>query len=501
MTVPFKKYKGYMLVPHKLDSTKVLRNLGYDVPSPILTRYDWAGQTPFDSQKITAAILTLSRRAYVLNEMGTGKTLAALFAYDFLRQHGAANKLLVVAPLSTLNVVWAQEVFQRMPHLETSVVHGTKAQRWRALDADADIYLINHDGLKVLCEQRRYGRSTKWRLGPELSERDDIDTVLIDELAIYRNRQTDRWKTAHAAIQGRKWAWGMTGGPTPKAPTDAWAQVQLLTPERTTWSFKAFREEVMYQVSQFKWLPRDNSLEQVHNIMQPSVRYTRAECIDLPPTTYSDREVQLTSEQSKAYQQMQDNFYMQHPQGKVTAANAGVQMGKLLQCVTGFLYNGEETIELKHEPRIDVLKEIIEEAEGKIIVFVPFKRAINLVEAGLKGFTTTSTVTGATPKKERDRIFNHFQHTSTPHVLIAHPRVAAHGLTLTRANTIAWYTIYPDLEIYEQACARVARPGQKLSTHIIHLVSSKIEQRVARTLQNRGNLQQALLSLFEEDNR
>jgi len=256
--MPFEMHGDrWMILDYDVDQTTVLRNLGYGVPSPILTQYDWAGSTPFESQTTTAAMLTMCRRGYVLSEMGTGKTRAALFAFDYLRKVGAAHKMIVVAPLSTLTVVWLREAFNSFPHLTVSVVHGTRKQRVKALEEPADIYIINHDGVKVFCDK-------SFNLQPELARRHDIDVVLFDELAVYRNRRTDRWKAAAALLKGRKYGWGMTGGPTPKEPTDAWAQVRLLTPENVSWSFKAFREEVMYQFNQFKWLPRKNATERVH---------------------------------------------------------------------------------------------------------------------------------------------------------------------------------------------------------------------------------------------
>ena len=498
--------RRYLLIAHKPDATKVLNNFGYPVPPPILTRYDWAGQTPFDSQRATAAMLTAYHRAYVLNEMGTGKTLASLFAFDFLKKMGAANKMLVVAPLSTLNVVWMHEIFARLPHLEAVVLHGTRQKRHMLLEQDADIYIINHDGLKTFCKEKRHGRTTSLVLGDALKARPDIDVVLIDELGIYRNKSTDRWKSAAAALEGRKWGWGMTGGPIPKAPTDAWAQMRLLTPENTTWSFRQFREEVMYQVNQFKWLPKNNALETVHKQMHPSVRYTRAECMDLPPTTYSDRMAKLSKEQHTAYTEMLKEYCFNSAAGEVTALNAGVRATKLLQICCGFVYGNTDlntghrpTIRLDHRARIDVVEEVVDQSEGKVIVFVPYKEAISLVANGLKGKVTTATISGDTPKRERDTTFALFQHSPNPKVLIAHPKVMSHGLTLTAASTILWYAVLPDLEIYDQACARVTRPGQVRHTHIIHIVSTKTEQDIANVLQKRGNVQQALLDMFTRD--
>lgn len=438
--------------------------------------------------RVPSTFLLFRRNGCIFASGNTGKTRAALYAFDFLQRNNAAKKMIVVAPLSNLNVVWMQEIFSYLPHLSSATVHGTKAQRLRALNEDVDIYIINHDGVKVVL--------------PELQARTDIDVVLLDELAIYRNRRTDRWATANKLLKGRKWGWGMTGGPMPKQPTDAWAQAQLITPDNVPWSFKRFREEVMYQVNQFRWVPRKGALERVHEVMQPSVRFLRKDCTDLPPTTYGERYAELSQEQAKAYKQMQDSFVLTHAQGTITAMNAGVQMGKLIQICCGFAYgdNGK-WITLDHKNRVNVMLEVVEQAEAKVIIYVPYKRAITLVEDALRDQYSFATVTGDTPKTERDRIFNLFQHTSAPHVLIAHPKVAAHGLTLTRANTILWYGVLPDLEIYDQACARVTRPGQKLHTHILHIVSTKAERKVVKTLETRGNLQAELLDLFKHDNR
>ena len=141
----------WLAVPHGLEETKLLNNMGYKIPSPILSYYDWAGQTPFDTQRKTAAMLVANRRAYVLNSIGTGKTCSTLFAYDFLRKSGLVHKMLVIAPLSTLTQVWEREVFMRFHHLESCALFGTKKKRLELLEkSDANIFIINHDGVKVI---------------------------------------------------------------------------------------------------------------------------------------------------------------------------------------------------------------------------------------------------------------------------------------------------------------------------------------------------------------
>jgi SNF2 family DNA or RNA helicase len=490
-----------MLVPHHPDTTIVLQNLGYDVPAPILSRYDWAGVTPFEAQRQTAALLSSNTRAYCLSEMGTGKSLSVLFAFDYLKKVGRVNKMMIIAPLSTLGVVWANEVFRWMPHLRTSIVHGTTRKlREEALAEDADIYIINHDGPKTFFVDGQ--RTRQLSLRQFIIDRTDIDVVVIDELAIFRNASTARWKAVNLFLRSRGpdcFIWGLTGGPTPKGPMDAWAQAKLITPHTVNLSALAFKHDTMVQVSQFQWVERKDATAKVYGLLQPSIRYTREECVDLPETTYSMRQVPFSSEQSKAYKEMVATFVATHPRGTVTAVNAAVQMGKLLQISTGFMYpKAGLPIPLDNKPRIDETLEIIEEAAGKVIIFVPFKHGLNIVRRGIEKHYSCEVVSGDTPQGKRTAIFNAFQHSTDPHVLIAHPKVAAHGLTLTSANTILWFSVLPDLEIYNQACARVARPGQTRKTHIIHLVSAPVEEKVARVLERRGNMQAALLDAFEQ---
>jgi len=258
----------------------------------------------------------------------------------------------------------------------------------------------------------------------------------------------------------------------------------------------------MRQNGPFSWVQRSNALDVVHQAMQPSVRFKRSECLDLPPTTYGERLVDLTAEQAKAYMQMKKDFLVEHPSGDITAVNAGVQAGKLIQIACGFVFRRDgEMVELDHGPRISEMLDVISESASKVIVFAPYKPAIKLISKGLDGHCEYAVVTGDTPQGERNTIFNNFQHGSDLKVLVAHPKVAAHGLTLTAADTILWYAVLPDLEIYDQACARVSRPGQTLHTHILHLVSTPAERKIVKVLEKRGNLQAELLNLFKRDNR
>jgi len=475
----------WLAVDHTVSAVRLLRNLGLSAPSPSSYYYDWNGGTPFESQRATVDMATIARRGYVLSEMGVGKTRAVLWAYDYLRREGLVHKLLVVAPLSTLTTVWENEVFENFPHLKTMVLYGDKKKRLKQLALPADIYVINHDGVEVI--------------HPELFKRSDIDCVVVDELASYRNSRTTRWKNLKPIVERSEYAWGLTGSPTPNAPTDAFGQSKLLTPGLAGYSFKAFKDRTMRQVGTFRWVDRPEAVSVVHSIMQPAVRYTRDQCFDLPPTTYTTRSVQLGAEAAVVYKKMFDELAAQIRTKEITAANEGVKLSKLLQISAGFAYDSDG---VGHYcggvDRVREIFQVIEESGGKVIVFSPFRYFVELLGAVLSKKYSVGIIHGDISQTHRTQIFSDFQKTASPRIIVAHPATMAHGLTLTSANTILWASPTVSLELYEQANARITRPGQTQNTQIVHISGSKVEQHVYNRLKKKAALQGALLELFED---
>jgi SNF2 family DNA or RNA helicase len=484
-------YRGQRLVavPHNVEETRVLRNIGYDVPSPISYYYEWAGRySPFVHQRVTSEFLTMHSRAFVLNQIGTGKTMSTLWALDYLMTAKLCRKALIVSPLSTLERVWADEIFRHFPNRTYAVLHGSKQRRVQLLAQDVDFFIINHDGLKVIQE--------------ELLGKMEIDAVVVDELAEFRNASTDRWKSLHAVTSGRQWVWGLTGSPTPKAPTDAWAQCRLIAPDKVPKYFGKFRDQVMRQINTFKWIPRNEAAHIVKEAMQPAILYKREECLDLPPCTFSTRKVELSTEQKKAYKDMLEKLRLEYQGGEVTAINEAVKAMKLVQVACGVAYatDGEHVV-IPSEERIKAVLEIVEEADGKVIVYVPLTGGLQLIAKELEqaGYRV-GVVHGETPKSERDRIFSEFQDSDDGlEVLVAHPKCMSHGLTLTRANVIVWYIPTNDFAVYEQACGRIVRQGQTRHQHIIHLEGSNIEQKMYNRLEHRGAMQGVLLDLIKKE--
>lgn len=478
--------RNLVAVPHTLGNARALRGMGVSAPSPVRYYYSWPGtNTPFHAQLETVEFLTFNDHAFVLNDMGTGKTLSVLWAYDYLRSQGLAKKMLVVSPLSTLERTWADEVFKHFMHLTTAVLHGSKSRRTKLLDSDVDIYLINHDGVKVMEK--------------ELAERDDIDVVVVDEIASFRNASTGRWKSLRKVVASRQYLWGLTGTPTPNLPTDAWAQCRLVSPERVPPYFGKFRDATMKQLGQFKWMPRPDSANIVAEAMQPSIRFTRDECVDLPPCLYQTREVSLSKEQADAYKDMLSKLKFEAASGEVRAVNEAVKLSKLLQICCGAAYGPDgSVVALDVTSRVSEVMEIIEQADSKTLVFVPFTAALEQVAAEAGKRWKVGMIHGGTPRAERDEIFSQFQTEKDMKVIIANPGTLSHGLTLTAANTIVWFGPPMSAEQYDQANARVTRPGQKHNQFIVHIEGTPVERRIYERLKTKRKLQGLLLEILEE---
>jgi SNF2 family DNA or RNA helicase len=477
--------QDYLVLPHKLREYKILKHLGYKLPNPFLTYYDWKGGKPFAVQRATVGLCTANARAYVLNDMGTGKTRASLWSWDALNEGGYAHKLLVVAPLSTLNFVWARECFATLPRRKVVVLHGTKKQRLEKLDtADADIFIINHDGLKVIHEA--------------LELHTEIDTLILDELAVYRNN-SDRSKLMRKFAERFQWVWGMSGEPMPNSPVDVWSQCKIITPFTVPKYKRQAEDMLMTRVSQFVLCPKPDAVDTAFRWMQPSVRYSLDDVVELPDSISRTIDVELSGQQKEVYKKVATEFQAMIKDKTITALNAGAAMNKLLQISGGWVYSGNprEVIKLDNKARMDTLVDLVNSAAHKVLVFAPFRHTIaGISEVFTKEGIDHVIIHGDVP--DRDQIFNAFQNTTKYKVLLAHPQCLAHGLTLTAADTIIWYSPTASLDIYNQSNARIRRVGQHHKQQILHIQSTPAEKKIYALLRTKTKIQDQLLAMFEE---
>lgn len=484
MVTPDRKH---VVLPLTLHTCAILASHGLRPEGPIVKEYNFPikpGLTPFAHQVATADFLTQNKRAFVFNEIGTAKTLSALWANDYLKRKGQIVRTLIVSPLSTLLRVWGDEIFFNFPQSSAVILHGSRERRLKLLAEAHDYYIINPDGLKVIHD--------------ELKLRTDITNVIVDEGAIFRNSKTDLYTeidTVAGAKSGRD-VWWMTGSPMPNAPTDIWAQARIINPNLVPTYFTRFRNQVMTKITNFKWVAKKGWESTVYAMLKPAVRYKRDECIDLPPCITEDREVAMSADQARAYSSMVESLVVEMGEGKITAANEGVKLGKLLQIAGGAVYNQEgETFTFDCKPKFTALRGEIEAAGNKAIVFSAYKHLGAKITEYLSKGLKVAQINGDTAIGIRNHIFSDFQDGDLQ-VIVAHPQCMAHGLTLTASHTAIWTTPSQSYEHYEQANGRITRPGQKHKQVIVHLYTSEVERSVYKRLKGKGSMQGLLLELL-----
>jgi SNF2 family DNA or RNA helicase len=486
-TIPRSKQVGDETVVYwGIDEAHKLRNLNIKAPSPIEGRYNWSGKfKPFKHQKTTAAFLTLNRRAFCFNEQGTGKTASAIWAADFLMQQGKVKRVLVICPLSIMDSAWRNDLFTFAMHRTVDVAHGDKKKRKAVINNGAEFVIINYDGVEIVAEDIANG---------------GFDCIIVDEATHYKNAQTKRWKTLYKLMRDDTWLWMMTGTPAAQSPLDAYGLAKLVNPHAVPRFFGSWRDMVMYKYTQFKWLPKHDATETVYNALQPAIRFTKDECLDLPDMTYTKRNVELTRQQKKYYDTLRTRLVMEAAGEEVTAQNAAIAMNKLLQISAGAVYTDDkEVLEFDIKHRYNVLREVIDETSQKSLVFVPFKHTIDILTDKLRadGYTA-EVIRGDVPATKRTEIFERFQNTPDPKILVIQPQSAAHGVTLTAANTVVWWGPTSSLETYAQANARVHRSGQTHKCTVIQLVGSSVERRVYSLLDNRIDVHSKMIDLYNE---
>ncbi len=475
-------------VPSTLDAAKVLRNLGIEAPSPIMDFYDWPcvpGRTPGWWQKETAAFLTLNPRAFCLNKPRTRKTMSTLYAIDYLQRIGQMGKCLVVAPLSTLEIVWGESIWYNFPRKKYAVLHGSAEKRKQLLAQNHDIYIINHDGIEIVQE--------------ELRKRPDITHIVIDELRVFFSTKTKRWKAMKSIITPERTAWGLTGTPTPNAPTDAYGQMKLIKPENFNGHFTHFKNTVMQQFGPFKWVPRRGHEAVIHKCLSPAIQFERDVVTDMEPQLI-ERHAELSPQQSKHLNELMRQAVTDINGTTVTAVNAAVLIQKIVQAALGCVYGANgEIAEMDFGPRLKVIEELIEEnADSKTIVFFPFTAALDAFARELKKKWTVEVVDGGVSAGKRAQIFSAFQKEVNPKILVAHPGCMAHGLELTAASLIIWAAPHNNADTYGQANCRIDGGGQKLRIDIAHVSSCSAERKIYQALRDKKKMQDVVCELFKK---
>jgi len=476
-----------MLVHWGLEESQRLAKLlgNPNIPSPIEREYNWPGlYKPFDHQRDTARFLTLHQRAFCFNEAGTGKTSAAIWAADYLMSKRIIRRVLVVCPLSIMHSAWQADLFKTAMHRTCAIAHGSK--RRRVIEGEYQFVIINYDGVNAERETIQNGK---------------FDLIIVDEANAYKNPSTVRWKNFSKIIKTDTYLWMMTGTPASQSPEDAFGLARMVNPGAVPKYKTAWKDIVMRQVSRFKWLPKPSAQQSVFQALQPAIRYEKSQCLDLPDVLYQTREVPLTAQATAYYKELVKEMQVKAAGETISTVNAAAALTKLLQLSGGAVYTDDgNVVEFDIHPRLNVLHEVVDEASHKVIVFVPYKHTIQLIQEFLnKNNISNEIISGDISANARAQIFQNFQTTDTPRVLLIQPQSASHGVTLTAADTVIFWSPVMSVETYLQCIARIDRVGQKNSMTVIHLQGSEVERRMYKMLQGKVDMHEKLVDLYNEE--
>jgi SNF2 family DNA or RNA helicase len=462
-------------------------NFKETLPSPIKRDYNYPGlYKPFDHQRVTAEFLSVHQRAFCFNEAGTGKTSSVIWATDYLMSLGEVKRALVVCPLSIMFSAWQTDILNTAMHRSVAVAHGDSKKRAKIINGGYEFVIINYDGVKIVADEIKNG---------------GFDLIIIDEANAYKTPSTSRWKTLAKLLKPETRLWMMTGTPASQSPVDAYGLAKLVCPQNVPKFGMAWRDKVMQQITRFKWVPRPNARHEVFKVLQPAIRFAKDECLDLPDVMYQTRDIPLTPQVQKYYKQLKDQMMIEAAGTQVSAVNAAAGLNKLLQISGGAVYTDKhEVIEFDVSPRLNALMEVIEETDNKIIIFVPYRHTIELLSRYLTDHNINNQVIqGSVSATQRASIINQFQSMDDPRVLVIQPQAASHGVTLTRADTVVFWSPVMSVETYLQCIARMDRVGQINKMTVVHLQGSEVERKMYKMLQGKVDLHTKLVDLYREE--
>jgi len=434
-------------------------------------------------QRRAVSFIKDQRRCGLFLDMGLGKTSSALTAVSDLRDEFAIHKVLIVAPLRVANSVWAQEArkWTHLKHLRVSVCTGSQKARLVALQADADVFVINRENIAWLVETL----GAKW----------PFDMVIIDESSSFKNPSSQRFKAMRRVLARTEYMVLLTGTPSPNGLLDLWSQIYMIdfgqTLGRTMTAYKQRFFEADFMG--YKFTPREGSADKIHSLIAPSVIHMSAEdYLDLPKRIDLIESVELDRETLAKYNEFEETLLAELDNGEeVEAATAAVLANKLLQFANGAMYtdtNGNWSV--IHTGKFDALAEIIEENPNEnLLVAYNYRFDLELLTARFPGAVVLDKSQETIDRWNRGEI----------KMLLAHPASAGHGLNLQEGGSvIVWFGLTWSLELYQQFNARLHRQGQTKPVRILHVVAKKtIDERVLSVLSSKDATQKNLLSALK----
>lgn len=419
--------------------------------------------------------------------MGAGKTVITLTAVSVLKEKGEVNKVLIIAPVRVARTTWPAEIdkWDHTKHLTYTVIDGDAKKRMRALEQDSDIYIIGKEQVVWLCET--VGKS--W----------PFDMVVVDELSTFKNHQAQRFKALKKQVKKFKRFIGLTGTPAPRGIPDLWSQIYLIDAgTRLGKSIGSFRKTYLIPERSngyivYSWAVRVGAQKEIENkISDVVMSLDSSECVELPDINYINEPIVLPKTVKKCYDTFKKDLVLELATTDISASNLGVLCGQLLQFTSGQIYTHDPSIPVEtiHDEKLKALSDILTSANGEpVIIYYYFKHELDRIISLLK----SNNLRYSTLEKDSDlaRWNNH-----ELDVLLLHPASAGHGLNLQAGGSvIIWYCLPNfNLELYQQANARLYRQGQREKARVYHLlVDDSIDIDMMNALDKKEITQSTLL--------
>ena len=442
---------------------------------------------PYEYQQTAIKWIIDNPRCGLFLDMGLGKTVSTLTAIQQLMDDCEISRTLVVAPKKVAETTWTTEA-QKWDHLKSlkvAKVMGTEKQRKLALAEKADVYVIGRD-------------SFVWLVGI-FGGMLPFDVLVIDELTSFKSSKSNRFKAMRMATPTAKRVIGLTGTPAPNGLIDLWAQMYCIDMgERLGRSVTKYRETYF---EAHKWnniIVRCNVKKGYDEVIRKKIAdiclsMQAKDYLQLPDLINHTIKVQLSTATMQAYTKFEREKVLQFQdehQGEtanVLAQSAAGLMNKLSQFANGAIYDEDRNVHNVHDEKLDRLAEIIEAANGSsVLVFYQYKHDAARIAEKFKGYR----VKVYTDEKQLIE-----WNAGQVDILLAHPASTAFGLNMQDGgHYIVWFGTGWNLELYQQANARLHRQGQQYPVQVYNLVcSGTVDERAVTALENKKGVQQGLL--------
>jgi len=438
---------------------------------------------PYAHQKTTTDFIINTKQCLITSDPGTGKTRAVLDAHPVL-----GGRTLVLAPLSILEAAWVEDIIKFQPDIKYGVAYAKNREKVFK-DTSFDMVITNFEAVNFLIKHPEYVK--------------EFDTIVIDEFTAFKNRTAKRSKNMAKLMHNFTNRIAMSGTPNSNTILDMWHPAYLIDDgKRLGPRFFAYRHQVCtpkFNGFANEWIDKPGIEEAVADKLSDiSIRYALADCIDLPDKIIRKVNTSLSPQVQKAYKLLADESVLYTKSGTVNAVHAGARVKKLLQLVTGAVYDEDGEVNFIHQERYDIVMTLVAQRAHSLVAFNWKHERDALVAIAERENISYAVIDGSIPAEKRKDIVARYQ-AGQLQVLFCHPQSASHGLTLTRANTVIWCSPTYNAEHFQQFNQRIYRAGQTQKTETILIQARNTwEPEVYKKLNTKLGRMENLLHILKE---